>query len=275
MDYQNCLKQVCELAAFHIYHADALLISAGAGMGVDSGLPDYRGNQGFWKAYPALKGRPYFDLVTPNWFKNDPKEAWGFYGYRMKLFRETTPHKGYEILKKWANKKEHFVFTSNVDGQFLKTGFEEEKILECHGSIHYLQCLDNCTDEVWKTGELDVVVNDNLEAVSGIPKCKNCSAMARPNVLMFKDSKYLTTRSSNAYSRYGKWLAHDRRGKNTVAIECGAGKTIPTVRYNSQTKSDKIIRINPRDPEVPEGHLGIPLGALEALEYIDYYLSRI
>lgn len=41
-------------AAEIIGQADALVIGAGAGMGVDSGLPDFRGNEGFWKAYPAL-----------------------------------------------------------------------------------------------------------------------------------------------------------------------------------------------------------------------------
>ena len=38
-----------------IEKADAVLITAGAGMGVDSGLPDFRGNEGFWKAYPVIK----------------------------------------------------------------------------------------------------------------------------------------------------------------------------------------------------------------------------
>ena len=41
-------------AAELISQADALVIAAGAGMGVDSGLPDFRGNTGFWKAYPVL-----------------------------------------------------------------------------------------------------------------------------------------------------------------------------------------------------------------------------
>jgi len=44
-------------AAQQVAHAEALLIGAGAGMGVDSGLPDFRGNQGFWKAYPLFKGK--------------------------------------------------------------------------------------------------------------------------------------------------------------------------------------------------------------------------
>jgi hypothetical protein len=43
-----------KLAAEEVRSADALLITAGAGMGVDSGLPDFRGTQGFWRAYPAI-----------------------------------------------------------------------------------------------------------------------------------------------------------------------------------------------------------------------------
>ena len=42
-------------AAELIEQADALVIAAGAGMGVDSGLPDFRGNAGFWNVYPALR----------------------------------------------------------------------------------------------------------------------------------------------------------------------------------------------------------------------------
>ena len=38
-----------------INEAEAILITAGAGMGVDSGLPDFRGNEGFWNAYPIAK----------------------------------------------------------------------------------------------------------------------------------------------------------------------------------------------------------------------------
>jgi NAD-dependent SIR2 family protein deacetylase len=44
---------------------------------------------------------------------------------------------------------EHFIVTSNVDGQFQKADFEEEHVLEVHGSIHHLQCLRPCTDGIW------------------------------------------------------------------------------------------------------------------------------
>ena len=40
-----------------VANAEAVIITAGAGMGVDSGLPDFRGDLGFWKAYPPLKDK--------------------------------------------------------------------------------------------------------------------------------------------------------------------------------------------------------------------------
>lgn len=72
-------------AARLIATADALFITAGAGMGVDSGLPDFRGRQGFWRAYPAVaRARIDFEEVaSPASFRRDPVLAWGFYGHRL------------------------------------------------------------------------------------------------------------------------------------------------------------------------------------------------
>jgi NAD-dependent SIR2 family protein deacetylase len=46
--------QIMKQAVEWLRDADGLLVTAGAGMGVDSGLPDFRGNEGLWRAYPAL-----------------------------------------------------------------------------------------------------------------------------------------------------------------------------------------------------------------------------
>ena len=81
------LETHLEHAAEAIRNADALLIGAGAGMGVDSGLPDFRVPEGFWKAYPPFRGRRFFDLSTPHWFQTDPVLAWGFFGHRLNLSR--------------------------------------------------------------------------------------------------------------------------------------------------------------------------------------------
>jgi len=94
--------------------AGALLICTGAGMGVDSGLPDFRGNEGFWKAYPpfARLGLSFIDMANPGWFHQDPELAWGFYGHRLNLSRQTIPHKGFERLLrllKWGHVKVLFI----------------------------------------------------------------------------------------------------------------------------------------------------------------------
>jgi hypothetical protein len=69
--YLSCLLYDGRMNPADLEHAAALvaqadlLIAAGAGMGVDSGLPDFRGNQGFWKAYPALAGRAWSSPAWP------------------------------------------------------------------------------------------------------------------------------------------------------------------------------------------------------------------
>ena len=87
------IPRVAELIA----KADALLITAGAGMGVDSGLPDFRGKDGFWRAYPALgkRGISFERMAQPAWFFEEPETAWAFYGHRQQLYRATEPHAGY------------------------------------------------------------------------------------------------------------------------------------------------------------------------------------
>src|ERR1051326_5968795 len=127
-------------AAEAIDGADAILICAGAGMGVDSGLPDFRGTQGFWRAYPVLARRQlsFEELANPAWFMREPALAWAFYGHRLNLYRRTPPHAGFRQLLQMCETKSggYFVFTSNVDGHFQKAGFAGDRILECHGSIH-------------------------------------------------------------------------------------------------------------------------------------------
>src|SRR5690606_40296556 len=64
-------------AAHRIMEAEALLVAAGAGIGVDSGLPDFRGRDGFWRAYPALgrAGLAFEQIANPAAFARDPTLA--------------------------------------------------------------------------------------------------------------------------------------------------------------------------------------------------------
>jgi NAD-dependent SIR2 family protein deacetylase len=272
------LEPILERAAQAIEDADALLIAAGAGMGVDSGLPDFRGSEGFWKAYPVIAklGLSFSQMANPSWFDTDPTLAWAFYGHRLNLYRSTLPHSGFQLLLKAAAQKSkgYFVFTSNVDGHFQKAGFAPERIVECHGSIHHLQCTQNCTGEIWEAGETNVTVDEAIfRATGSLPRCKHCDELARPNILMFGDNAWQADRSDVQQANFSEWVRGlDRPSSRLVILEIGAGGAVPTVRYTSERTAavtgGTLIRINPREPEVPPGHLSVPLNAGEALRRI-------
>jgi NAD-dependent SIR2 family protein deacetylase len=267
-------------AARIVAQADALVIAAGAGMGVDSGLPDFRGNAGFWKAYPALAASDtgFMDIASPAAFLADPRRAWGFYGHRLALYRRAVPHAGYGLLRRWAAAMEHgcFVFTSNVDGHFSKAGFDPGHIAECHGSIHALQCMQPCRKAVWPADAFIPVVDEaRCELLGPMPSCPHCGGIARPNILMFHDSDWIAERYDRQAARLHAWLEQVRR---PVVVELGAGMHIRTVRSFAQRTvlqhQGSLIRINPRDAETGTlPGVGLAAGALQALEAIDRLLN--
>jgi NAD-dependent SIR2 family protein deacetylase len=264
------------LAKNAIQNADALLITAGAGMGVDSGLPDFRGDAGFWKAYPSLgdKGIRFSQIANPKWFDTKPKTAWGFYGHRLNLYRETQPHRGFQLLLDAARQMNcgYFVVTSNVDGHFQKAGFAAERVVEIHGSINHLQCSVPCVETLWPATDLQMEVDlENFQANSPMPCCPKCGSTQRPNILMFGDSRWVEARSSDQERQFDHWL-NSIQDKRLVIVECGAGTAIPSIRHISSQCAKKpghtLIRINPRDHDVQAGEISIPTGALEGIEQL-------
>jgi NAD-dependent SIR2 family protein deacetylase len=113
-----------------------------------------------------------------------------------------------------------------------------------------------------------------MRAIEEIPKCPNCGSVLRPNILMFGDFNWISKRTEEQNRRLTSWLLKNRNNK-IVIIELGAGISVPTVRYFSETTSIKynapLIRINPMDYNTK----GIPISmsAKTALEKIDLLLS--
>lgn len=256
--------------------ADAVIITAGAGMGVDSGLPDFRGQEGFWRAYPTARelGLSFSQMANPSWFKSDPKLAWAFYGHRLHLYRDTNPHIGFAILQELVQSKNqnYFIYTSNVDGQFQKAGFDEKKIVEVHGSIHFVQCSVHCKG-IESAEYIEVAIDmQKFEALS-IPLCPRCSEVMRPNILMFGDWTWRQNRTDAQEQRYKKWLK-ENFSKKIAVIELGAGTNIYTIRLEGERIAKKfpdatLIRINPNDYEIESTNgVSMPYGAKHALELI-------
>eukprot|EP01138_Halocafeteria_seosinensis_P006412 gb/GECG01006555.1/.p1 GENE.gb/GECG01006555.1/~~gb/GECG01006555.1/.p1 ORF type:complete len:299 (+),score=39.75 gb/GECG01006555.1/:1-897(+) len=294
-------KELYKRAASAIAQADAVLVTAGAGIGVDSGLPDFRGNEGFWRAYPPMRelGVSFQELANPEWWESDPCFAWGFYGHRLNMYRSTEPHDGYKMLfNKLLKDKSVFVFTSNVDGHFQKAGLDPESIVEVHGSIHYIQPVapfmvpSGVEDELVTPADnvqLDIDESTFRVKEEDLPTIEvgGKEYDARPNILQFGDAHWLSIRTDRQLQRYKKWKRDtDKRHKDYshCVIDIGSGSAVPTCRMEAESYSYQyqcpLIRINPREPRVPANRdgdpdrLGLSVGALEAIQAIEEEMQR-
>lgn len=266
-DFQDRFAKCARL----INQADGLLITAGAGLGVDSGLPDFRGSEGMWRAYPALgRARMHFqDIACPEAFRERPPLAWGFYGHRLKLYRETEPGPAFQILKEIARRLPDgaFIFTSNVDGQFQKAGFDERRVVECHGSIRHLQCMDGCMRDIWTADSFAPEIDDDACALlNAPPMCPWCKGLARPNILMFGDAEWIDDRMREQRARLNVWRS---RVDRLLVIEIGAGTAIPSVRLFGENQGALLIRINPTEAKTSQDRgVSLPMTGTEAMRGI-------
>lgn len=273
-------------AAEAIRAATAFLFTSGAGMGVDSGLPDYRGGAGFHREYPAYaeSGITYQTMAAPKWLTLDPTLIWGYFGHRLDLYRATRPHEGYAILRGWCERARDggFAVTSNIDDQLQRAGFPEDRIMEGHGSLFWMQCLRACGVGVYAAHDARVAWDSvSLRASGPTPVCPSCGAPARPNVLLFGDAGFDPARVNAQHERLRAWLEQAMRAPDArlVVVECGAGTGVPNIRHFSEREAarygGRILRINPREPRTPEGHVSIAEGARSALRAIDDRLRSL
>jgi hypothetical protein len=93
---------------------------------------------------------------------------------------------------------------------------------------------------------------------------------------MFDDTDWDRSRRTAQLARFYRWM-QELSGARLVIIECGAGTAIPSVRHQCEqvARDDDaiLIRINPREPSVPTGHISLPLGAQGALQAINERLE--
>jgi len=168
-------------------------------------------------------------------------------------------------------------FTSNVDGHFQKAGINEQAVVECHGSLNYLQCLNACRDDIWPADNFHPEVDEaNCLLLNDPPVCPHCGSLARPNVYMFGDEEWLAYRAHAQQRRLAHWL-HD--ADRLLVIEIGAGTVISTTRdFTHRVSFDyraPVIRINPQYAAVHgnPSHVSLGMGGMQALQAIDALLT--
>jgi NAD-dependent SIR2 family protein deacetylase len=266
-----------------INNTDSILIITGAGMSVDSGIPTYRGVNGIWTKNIKIGDDvfSYDEISSLKMWKEYPKLAWGFKSHFYHIMNSLQPHDGYyKLLENIKDKFDYFICTSNIDGYFKRSGFDEKKIYEVHGSINNLQCMDKkcnilngiTTAESYPSFNKDTLIADWL------PKCKFCNKMSRPNVSMFGDVEFYGKPYEYQRKRLNDWLIHLKKyNKKLIILEIGCGINPHSIRMsNGKMMSGEwkmpifdnnigTIRLNPSDEQQDVNTIHINMGAKQGI----------
>lgn len=271
-------------AAALLREADAVLVCAGAGMSASPGAgtavytsaTDFAAAYGHCSHLRRLGYRTAYDCVGLLSDRRASEEVkWGFWAQHAHNMRWRWPPSGaYDAVLRLVGERDHFFYTSNVDGAFERAGADPERVYTPQGDWAWYQCASPCrADAVWPSRELV----DRLVALAGedgalppgtAPRCRHCGGATLPGVR--GGGWFLHTPHEAGAERFGAWLRRVTAGAKSVAVlEIGAGFNTPSVtRFPmEQIVRDypraSLVRVNPESADVPRdlGARAVGLGA--------------
>ena len=151
--------------ADNLRNAEKLVFVTGAGISQESGIPTFRGKDGLWRKYDAMK------LATIDAFNEDPKLVWEWYEERRQNILAAKPNRGHEAIAELEKHKQVHVLTQNIDGLHQRAG--SKQVYELHGSIITIKCtVCDFKDKI-------------TSSLSELPPLCKCGNILRPDVVWF------------------------------------------------------------------------------------------
>lgn len=152
----------------------SILFVTGAGISADSGVPTYRGIGGLYEIEATEEGLPIEEILSGSTLRSDPELTWKYLAQIANAARGASHNRAHEVI---AEMEQHFprvwTLTQNVDGFHRSAG--SKNVIEIHGNMRSLYC-PQCSFRS---------VVDEHETVELPPKCPQCSAIMRPDVVLF------------------------------------------------------------------------------------------
>jgi NAD-dependent protein deacetylase/lipoamidase len=143
-----------------------ILVITGAGVSAESGIPTFRGKEGYWRNLDPAK------LATPKAFARDPELVWQWYCERRDRIRAAKPNAAHEAITRLSILTPKFLLvTQNVDDLHARAGMPKEKMVQIHGDIFVTRC-SQCEEQ-------------NRQHERGLARCSACGALMRPGVVWF------------------------------------------------------------------------------------------
>ena len=168
-----------------------LIVLTGAGISAESGVPTFRGKEGYW-VIGSQEYQPQ-EIATHAMFAREPEAVWSWYLYRRAVCNRATPNAGHRAivqLERYLADRFRLI-TQNVDGLHIRAGNGLERTYQIHGNIDYARCENNCGQQIWplsKTLAVDKAKGDGLTDDERVRlRCPSCNGWARPHVLWFDE----------------------------------------------------------------------------------------
>ncbi len=238
---QADIEQVAE----HLAHAEFVVVSTGAGVSRESGVPTFREAQtGLWAQYDPTQ------LATPQAFARNPGQVWDFYTYRRELVQQTQPNPGHYALAELETLLERFLLvTQNVDNHHHKAG--SQNVITLHGDLFSFKC--SCPEA--RTIYLDGLTDESR--AESPPPCPFCdSGYTRPDVVWFGEQ----LPEVNIKRAFGAALTCD-----VMLVVGTSGMVYPAARLPIDAKRHGafVVEVNPEASELTstvDVHLAGPSG---------------
>jgi NAD-dependent deacetylase len=150
--------------------ARSIAALTGAGISVESGIPDFRSNGGLWSEFPPD------EYATLDVFYRNPAKAWRLYRALGRKLEGKQPNAAHQALARLEESgRLDVVITQNVDGLHQAAG--SRNVIEVHGDHSHLQCV--------RCGWLGPVLPEHHDEAAGVPSCPDCNQAVKPNVVLF------------------------------------------------------------------------------------------
>jgi NAD-dependent deacetylase len=222
-----------------------LTVLTGAGISADSGIPTFRGPEGYWTVGSKVY-RPQ-EMATRDMFRRDPRAVWQFYLWRLGVCRRARPNRGHRALVAMEKRlQQRFtLITQNVDGLHLRAGQSPDRTYQIHGNLGYVRCSAACCTDVTEMPP-GVAPKDKDEALSDaewrLLHCPRCRALLRPHVLWFDESY-----DEPFYRLHSSLAAAANTRLLIVAGTSGATNLPNQIVAGVYRRGGAIIDINPDD----------------------------
>jgi NAD-dependent deacetylase len=217
-------------------------VLTGAGISAESGIPTFRGPEGYWTVGSAVY-HPQ-EMATHAMFRRRPDDVWQWYLHRATVCRQAAPNAGHRALAAMEKNlgARFLLVTQNVDGLHLRAGSSPARTYQIHGNVFYMRCAAGCRPDLLPLPEQLVGRERNAPLAPGERArlvCPACGARTRPHVLWF-DETY-----NEHHFHFESALAAARATRLLIVVGTAGATNLPNqIAWTVQASGGAIIDIN-------------------------------